>query len=83
MKRATLKNKIEEISDEFMSTFSATESEHRLVNMVGSTEFEELTEAIKKHVPDADLDFILVNDMGERSVYLIIDRNGEKKDSLN
>lgn len=70
----TLESKIEEISDEFKSTFSKTSDPNILQNMIGTNEFDELREAILKHVPDAVLEFKQLSDWGERNMYLIIDK---------
>lgn len=73
--KATLRTKIEEISDDFQSTFMPTNKDNVLQNMIGDDEFDELEKVILKHVPTAKLEFKKIQEIGTRSMYLIIDHN--------
>ena len=75
--KPTLRSKIEEISDDFKSTFLVTSKDNVLQNMIGDNEFDELKEVILKHVPDADLQFNKIYEMGKTSMYRIIDNEGK------
>lgn len=57
MDKKTLADFKEEISDDFQSTFTIINS-NKLANMLGMPgDFENLTNIIKKYIPDANLEF--------------------------
>jgi len=59
---------IEEISDDFQSTFS--EIPQGLRNMMGfEGDFDSLTKIVQKYIPDAELVFKKTNMMGESEPY--------------
>lgn len=63
---------IEEISDDFKSTFCVTGPDS-LQNMTGNTEFDELTAIIKKYMgDDYEPEYIKIMDIApERNMYVI------------
>jgi hypothetical protein len=65
---------VEQISDDFQSTFTVVDS-HTLSNMLfGPNDFEPLTTIIKKYVPNATLTFYKMGLMdGPYDLYLIKD----------
>ena len=66
----TLASKVEEISDDFQSTFKVISS-NVLQNMIGDNEFEELRGVIRKHCK-REVKFNKIVDMPPRSMYIIM-----------
>jgi len=64
MKNKTLASYVEEISDDFSSTFSVI-GDNTLQNMMSSGECGRVTEIIKKYLPECELEFIKTNVMGQ------------------
>lgn len=63
---------VEEISDDFQSTFMVL-SDNVLSNMLGMPgDFEELEKIVRKYIPDAELSFTKTNQLDdEYDIYLI------------
>lgn len=61
-----------EIGDEFGSTFFIIDGRH-MQNMFREDEKEEVEAAIKKFIPDADIRFTKVQEIGSQNMYLITD----------
>ena len=61
---------VEEISDDFHSTFMVCGTD-TLQNMIGDNEFDELKEVIGKYLPNTDIYIHKILDIPTRSLYLI------------
>lgn len=60
---------VEQISDDFQSTFTVVD-ENTLGNMLGfPTDFARLTKIIHKYIPNAELEFIKTNRLGAAEIY--------------
>lgn len=68
----SLKDNLDNISNDFQSTFTLV-SENQLVNMLhGETDFPEVSSIIKKYLGKVDVEFKKLNKMpGDYDVYLI------------
>lgn len=64
---------VEDISDDFDSTFTVVDN-NSLINMLGwPGDFERLTSIIKNYIPDADIEYVKTNTLeGDYDVYQII-----------
>lgn len=67
-----LKDNLDNISDDFQSTFTMV-SENQLINMLqGEKDFPEVTLIIKKYLGNVEVEFKKLNKMpGEHDAYLI------------
>jgi hypothetical protein len=65
-------NFVEQISDDFQSTFTVV-GPNKLANMLGMPgDFEALTLIIQKYIPDANVKFTKSNQMpGEYDIYIV------------
>ena len=70
-KMGTFKQFVEEISDDFQSTFTVV-SDNVLQNLLkGPDEFDELIGVIRKYIPNARVSFRFIGDYGFKQMYLI------------
>lgn len=65
-----LKDFVEQISDDFQSTFTVVD-ENTLANMIAENEIQEVTNIIKKYLPDIKVSFEKTNQVPYRDIYII------------
>jgi hypothetical protein len=65
-----LKDFVEQISDDFQSTFKVV-SDNVLMNLMLDTDIMEVTEIINKYIPDSDLRFTRLGEIGGKKLYFI------------
>ncbi len=70
MKRLTrVKDYVEQISDDFQSTFTVID-DNTLANMMGfASDFINVTNIIQKYIPDAKVEFTKTNELGKDKAY--------------
>lgn len=63
---------VEQISDDFQSTFTIVD-DNTLANMLGMPgDFENLTRIVRKYIPDAELEFENTKQLGgDYDIYLV------------
>jgi hypothetical protein len=66
----TLRDIADQLSDEFMSTFSV-QSDNQLVNMLYEEETYEVDRIVRKYLPTVRLKFTKGKQVGSKSIYLI------------
>jgi hypothetical protein len=75
----TLSTYVEQISDEFQSTFSVVDA-NVLVNMMSPSDFGTIETIVRKYIPGANLEFLKLSGMrGMYNIYFVRLRKMEEK----